>query len=58
MDEMEQEFLPARALNGVLLISDTQVANFQLFGSSLILTGYRLFLNPYRPAPEVPLQVR
>jgi len=32
--------------------------NFKLFGSLLTLTGYRLFLNPYRKAPEVPLQVR
>jgi len=37
---------------------DTQVAKFQLFGSLLILTGYRLFLNPYRKVSEVPLQVR
>jgi hypothetical protein len=39
-------------------IGDIQVAKFQLFGSLLILTGYRLFLNPYRKVPEVPLQVR
>ena len=38
-------------------LSDTQVAKFQLFGSLLILTGYRLFLNPYRKVPEVSLQV-
>jgi len=32
--------------------------NFKLFGSLPILTGYRLFLNPYRKVPEVSLQVR
>ena len=51
------KFFPTGGIIRVFLVGDIHIANFQVFGSLLFLTGYR-FSNPYRKVPEVSLQVR